>query len=37
MKLLFLIMFIFLVSCSSNKKVPKPVGTLYKIVTGDFR
>jgi len=37
MRLLFLIMFIFLISCSSNKKVPKPLGTIYKIVTGDFR
>tara|TARA_R100001163_G_C5046526_1_gene183777 strand:+ start:1221 stop:1334 length:114 start_codon:yes stop_codon:yes gene_type:complete len=37
MKLLFLIIFLFLVACSSNKKVPKPIGTIYKIVTGDFR
>tara|TARA_R100000908_G_C3740728_1_gene137373 strand:- start:1249 stop:1407 length:159 start_codon:yes stop_codon:yes gene_type:complete len=33
--LIFLL--IFLTSCSSNNKVPKPIGTLYKIITGDIR
>jgi len=33
---LFIVLFL-LTSCSSNNKVPKPIGTIYKIVTGDIR
>tara|TARA_Y100001937_G_scaffold32888_1_gene46843 strand:+ start:101 stop:259 length:159 start_codon:yes stop_codon:yes gene_type:complete len=33
--LIFLL--ILLSSCSSNNKIPKPIGTLYKIVSGDIR
>tara|TARA_R100001460_G_scaffold6477_1_gene17015 strand:- start:401 stop:559 length:159 start_codon:yes stop_codon:yes gene_type:complete len=30
-------MLLFLTSCSSTKEIPKPIGTIYKIITGDFR
>jgi hypothetical protein len=32
-----IIILILLTSCSSNNKVPKPIGTVYKVITGDIR
>jgi len=37
MKLFLLFTLLILVSCSTNNKTPKPLGTIYKILTGDLR
>jgi len=37
MKLFLLFILLMLVSCSTNNKTPKPLGTIYKILTGDLR